>query len=166
MSEANCTEADFFFEGIHLREQSTRDTEHDLSADDTRVSGLRETTSVSNQETKGDHEQATTENDERFELSNPVDDHTEQGTGDDGCERVERSDSSGRLDGFIESDNEDRVEVGTLHVPCKVQNTGNTETGPNASVLEELERHERVSSLHFPEHEDRNAAESNDERRN
>jgi hypothetical protein len=149
---------------LYSREQSTRDTKHDLSPDDTSVSRVGKTTSVSNQEPKGDHEQATTENNERLELTDPVDNDTEQSTGDDGCKRVERSDSSGRLDGFIERDDEDGVKVGTLHVPRKVQDTSDTESCPDTSVLEKLERHKRVSSLAFPENEDRDAAESNHER--
>lgn len=147
-----------------VRETSTGDTENDFSADNSGLGRARKSTSVSDQKTKGDHEQTTTEDDKGLELSDSEDDETEQSTGDNGGERVERSNSGGGLDALVESNDQDRVQVCALHIPCKVEDGSDTETGPDTSVPQQLERNEWVSGLHLPKDEEGNAAEADDQR--
>ena len=93
-------------------------SQQNLGTDDTADLTVRVTTAEFNEETESDQEENATEDDEWFESTDADDEHTEGGSGKDGSEGVEGGDTGRREDALVESDDEDGVEVITLHVPC------------------------------------------------
>ena len=96
---------------------SRTDSQQNLGTDDTADLTIGVTTAEFNEETESDQEENATEDDEWFESTDADDEHTEGGSGKDGSEGVEGGDTGGREDALVESDDEDGVEVITLHVP-------------------------------------------------
>ncbi|KAI6752004.1 hypothetical protein HG531_006700 [Fusarium graminearum] len=127
-------------------EHSTRDTEEDLSADDT---GL----------TRAGY-------DKNFEAAHFVDDKAENRAGDDTREGVEGLNPGGRLDAEVERDLEDGVEIIALHCPGKVEHARDAHGGPDGPVLHVVEGYERVRSAKLPDNEYGDADEADDKRGN
>jgi hypothetical protein len=148
----------------HSREQTTSDTQNNFCRDDTRFKRPRRSSSILDEQTKGNHEETASKDDERLEPSNMVDNHSEEGSGENRGKGIERSNPCCALDALVERDYQDRIEVASLHRPRKVEGASDSESGPYAAVLQQVERYQWVPGTHFPKDEDWDAAESNHER--
>lgn len=148
-----------------IREETSSETEHNLSSNDTGAAIRRRHASVVDKKTKRDHPDASSCNNEHLKSSDLVDNQTENSASNDTDEGVERGDTSGSLDAEVEGHNQDSVEVVTLHGPGKVEEQSNAHGSPDRSILHQLERNQRVRGTHLPEDEGRDAEHTDDERR-
>lgn len=146
-------------------EQTTRDTEEDLRADDARVVCATGAAAEVDEQAEGDGEEGGADDDEGLEVADEADDDAGDDAGDDGDEAVERADARGRLDGLVEGDDEDRVQVVALHVPGGVEHDGYEEGAPHAAVFEEVEGDHGVFAVLLPEDEDGDGEDAEDEGR-
>lgn len=88
-----------------------------MCTNDTADLTIRMSTAEFDKKSESDQEKNATEDDEWFESTDTDDNQSKSGAGKDGGERVEGGDTGGGKDGLVKSDDEDRVEVVTLHVP-------------------------------------------------
>lgn len=149
-----------------IREHTAGHTKNDLSSNDTNSGVLVGATAVMNEETKSDHEERHTNENKDLEPADFVDDETEQSADNDTDKRVERSDSSGRQDGKVKRHLQHGKQIITLQGPRKVEKDGNSNGGPDRPVLHQLKGDKRVRTPQFPVDENRNAANTDHERRN
>lgn len=147
-------------------EHTTSNTEDNLGADDTGLGGARGVTTVADEQTKGDKEEAGTEDDEHFEAANLVDNETEDGACDNTGKGVEGADASGGRDAKVKGDTQDGEEVIALHSPGKVEHAGHAHGSPDGAILYEGKGDERVRGSELPEDEERDGEEADDKRSN
>lgn len=146
-----------------IREQTTRDTEKDLRADNSSMVSAPRAASVLDKQTESDGEEGGAGDDERLEVVDEADDDAGDEARDDGDEAVQRDDARGRHDGLVKGDLENRVQVVALHVPCRVEHDGYHQRAPHAAVFEEAEGNHGVLASLLPEDEDRDGEHADDE---
>lgn len=87
-----------------VREETACNSQEDLGTDNSRMRRASCAATVVDKETKCDHEQAGTKEDERLQATDFKDDKAEKDAGDDGREAVKLRDARSRLDALVERD--------------------------------------------------------------
>lgn len=101
------------YKGLWLTE-----TKEDLPADDASMVSRVATAAETNENSECNGEETGADDDERLEMSDEANGHSDKDSRNDGHKTVERCDARGASDGLADGDDQNSIQVVTLAVPC------------------------------------------------
>ncbi|KAH3673802.1 hypothetical protein OGATHE_001782 [Ogataea polymorpha] len=149
----------------NVGEETCTKTKKTLSTDQTVLGAV--SSSVFDHQSHGNKPHSNTKNNKGLQPSDVCDSKSKDSTRDHRDERVQTGNSGSRLDGLVEANHNNRVQVVTLHVPNHINENGDHQGSPHRSVLHVLSLKEWVfCEFCFPKEEKWQQAETNDQRCN